>query len=181
MLNHVKVLHFPIFSHIFPYFPSINRCFGAPFPPPGIPASTVSFKPPVGATMGSVPRRMASICTRPQGSHLSRFFLSFLGDANGGDFWWYNDINRHIYIYIYTLYIDIFISVNMWDNIWLYIHMSIYIYIWFSVWHVYTYIYNLYMFLYAIYLRFISISKYYIYTYIRICIYIYIYIIYIFI
>ena len=34
------------------------------------PASTVSFKPPVGATMGKVPKRMASICTRPQGSHL---------------------------------------------------------------------------------------------------------------
>eukprot|EP00438_Fugacium_kawagutii_P035885 Skav214944 [mRNA] locus=scaffold2244:107810:110276:- [translate_table: standard] len=37
---------------------------------PFTPSSTVSFKPPVGATMGSVPRRMASICTKPQGSHL---------------------------------------------------------------------------------------------------------------
>ena len=33
-------------------------------------ASTVSFKPPVGATIGKVPKRMASICTKPQGSHL---------------------------------------------------------------------------------------------------------------
>ena len=35
--------------------------------------STVSFKPPVGATMGKVPKRMASICTKPQGSHLQRW------------------------------------------------------------------------------------------------------------
>ena len=103
------------------------------------------------------------------------FFLSFLGDANGGDFWWYNDINRHIYIY--TLYIDIFISVNMWDNIWLYIHMSIYIYDSLYDMYTYIYIYNLYMFLYAIYLRFISISKYYIYIHT----YMYIYFIYIYI
>ena len=43
-------------------------------------ASTVSFKPPVGATMGRVPRRMASIWTKPQGSHLmerSHFFHVF--------------------------------------------------------------------------------------------------------
>ena len=37
-------------------------------------ASTVSFKPPVGATMGKVPKRMASICTKPQGSHLLKLW-----------------------------------------------------------------------------------------------------------
>mmetsp|Transcript_6601 Transcript_6601/g.17741 ORF Transcript_6601/g.17741 Transcript_6601/m.17741 type:complete len:338 (+) Transcript_6601:89-1102(+) len=30
---------------------------------------TVSFRPPVGATIGSVPNRMDSICTRPHGSY----------------------------------------------------------------------------------------------------------------
>ena len=35
-------------------------------------SSTVSLRPPVGDTMGKVPKRMASICTRPQGSHLTQ-------------------------------------------------------------------------------------------------------------
>ena len=38
----------------------------------GSPSSTVSLRPPVGATIGKVPSRMASICTKPHGSHLQR-------------------------------------------------------------------------------------------------------------